>query len=301
MASVTILLPTGRIVSGDVYEKQTKDSAGNELVYKRGPNAGKPRDQWFFGVVIPKAGEQHWSQTPWGQQIWAAGHAFKPNAANMRDFAWKIADGDDPAMHVDKEGQPRERKNIRGHWYVRLSSGFAPFVASLVGRQQAEPDPTPGLIYPGCYVQVQITCDANGDHQKPGVYLNHKVVCLIGFGERIEGAQQDVTKIGFGGPMPAGASVAPPGVTALPVPAAAAPLPVPAAAAAAPLPVPAAAAAPLPVPAAAAAPLPVPNPAFLQVPAVPTLTAKAPPGATYQQFRDAGWTDDQMRQQGYLA
>ena len=57
-----------------------------------------------------------------------------------------------------------------------------------------------------------------------------------------------------------------------------------------------------------AAPLPVPNPAFLQVPAVPVapaadpvLTAKAPQGATYRQFRDAGWSDDQMRQHGFLA
>lgn len=293
MASTTILLPTGRIVSGDVYEKQTKDSAGNPPVYKRGPLAGQPRDQWFFGVAIPKAGEQHWSQTAWGQQIWAVGHAFKPNAANMRDFAWKIADGDDPAMHIDKDGQARERKNIRGHWYVRLSSGYAPFVVSLVGRQQAEPDATPGLIYPGCYVQVQITCDANGDHQKPGVYLNHKVVCLIGFGERIEGAQQDVTKIGFGGPLPAGASMVPPGVSSLPVPA-----PV-----ATPLPVPAQVATPLP----AAAPLPVPNPAFLQVPAIPVAPPAAPVlttkanGVPYAEFIKAGWTDEQLRANGYLA
>lgn len=283
MTTTTILLPTGRLIGGDVYEKQTKDSAGNPLVHKRGPKAGQPRDQWFFGVAIPKGSEQHWSQTAWGQQVWAVGHAFKANAANIRDFAWKIVDGDDPSQHVDKDGQPRERRHLRGHWYVRLSSGFAPAVASLVGRQQPEYDSTPGLIYPGCYVQVQITCDANGDQQKPGVYLNHRVVCLIGFGERIEGGQQDVSKIGFGGPLPAGASVAPPGAASLPMPAATAP-----------------AAAPLPAPVAA------PNPAFLQVPptpvppAAPVLTAKAN-GVPYEQFVAAGWTDDMLRQHGYLA
>lgn len=289
MTAATILLPTGRLVSGDVYEKQTKDNAGNPLVHKRGPNAGQPRDQWFFGIAIPKAGEQHWSQTAWGQQVWAVGHAFKPNAANMRDFAWKIADGDDPTLHVDKEGKPRERKHLKGHWYVRLSSGYAPAVASLVGRQQPEYDATPGLVYPGSYVQVQITCAANGDQQKPGVYLNHKVVCLIGFGERIEGAQQDVSKIGFGGPLPAGASVVPPGVASLPQPAAAAALPPPVVAAPAPV---------MPQPAAV---MPPPNPAFLQVPtAPPALTAKAN-GATYEQFIAQGWTDDMLRQHGYLA
>ena len=41
MASTTILLPTGRIVSGDVYEKQTKDSAGNPLA---------PQDLSLFNV-----------------------------------------------------------------------------------------------------------------------------------------------------------------------------------------------------------------------------------------------------------
>lgn len=305
-SSTTLILPTGRIVNGDVYKKQT-ESDGSPLKFKDGPKIGQERNQWFFGVTIPKAGEQHWSQTSWGRQIWAVGVAFKPNAANMKDFAWKISDGDDPSLHIDDDGNPRERKHLRGCWYVRLSSGYAPGVATLVGRQNPEYDLTPGLVYPGCHVQVQITCDPNNSQKTPGVYLNHKVVCLIREDERIESfVQQDVTKIGFGASMPAGASVAPPGVTALPLPAAAvAPLPLPAAAplpvpAAAPLPVPAAAVAPLPVP-AAAAPLPVPNPAFLQVPAVPTLTAKAPPGATYQQFRDAGWTDDQMRQQGYLA
>jgi hypothetical protein len=43
---------------------------------------------------------------------------------------------------------------------------------------------------------------------------------------------------------------------------------------------------------------------YMQPPAAPVagpqMTAKAA-GATYQSFRDAGWTDDQMRAQGYLA
>lgn len=286
MAATTLLLPTGRLVQGDIYEPQTKDNAGNLLTHKRGPQAGQPRQQWFFGVAIPKAGEQHWSQTAWGQVIWGVGHQFKPNAGNMRDFAWKITNGDDPQMHVDREGKPRERANFRGHWIVRMTSGFAPQVASLIGRSAPEYDSTPGLVYPGCYIQVQVAVDANEDHQKPGVYLNHRVVCLIGFGERIASAQQDVAAIGFGGPAPAGAMQAPPGVAAMPV-----------------------APAVQVQPPAPAAQVPAPNPAFLQPPAAAVappaaparvMTAKAG-GASYEQFIAQGWNDDQLRAHGYMA
>ncbi len=289
MAQTNVLLPTGRLVSGDVYSRQETDAQGQPHVFKRGPKTGQPRDVWFFAIAIPKAGESHWSQTAWGQHIWQIGHAFKPNAGNMPDFAWKIIDGDDPRQHVDREGAPRERKTYRSAWVLRISGGYAPHVATLVGRQNPEYDTTPGLIYPGCYVQAQLRVDANGDQQKPGVYLNPGIVCLIGFGERIEGAQVDVSKVGFAaGPLPAGAFLAPPGVAAMP--------PV-----AAPV-VPAYQPPPVVAPAAPA----VPNPAFLMPPvpvvaAEPQLTAKAPAGATYKAFRDAGWTDEQMRSQGFLA
>ena len=89
-----ILFPVGRLIMGSCYKGSTTDSKGNPRVIKNGPNKGQPSVQFFLGVAIPKAGEQHWSQTPWGQTILNVGAAAFPNFYQNPAFAWKIEDGD---------------------------------------------------------------------------------------------------------------------------------------------------------------------------------------------------------------
>src|SRR5690606_13624901 len=90
-----VLFPPGRLVSGSVKEARTTDNQGNPLTVKSGNNAGQPRVEYNFGVAIPKAGEAHWNQTPWGAQIWHAAAAAWPGRQYENPaFSWKIQDGD---------------------------------------------------------------------------------------------------------------------------------------------------------------------------------------------------------------
>ena len=111
---VNITSPVGRIVLGSLYDPQDKDAEGKPLVTKSGPNAGQPRVNYFFALAIPKAGEVHWSQTAWGQQIWAVGHAAFPQAAQSPQFAWKIEDGDSQIPNR-KGRKPCDTEGHAGH------------------------------------------------------------------------------------------------------------------------------------------------------------------------------------------
>jgi hypothetical protein len=303
MTKQNVMTPTGRIVWGDLYTPQTKDNAGKPLVIKAGPDAGKPTQRFAFGLAIAKGGEQHWSQTPWGAVIWAAGHTAFPQAAQRKDFAWKVLDGDSTELNknnrrpCDKEGHP-------GHWVLSFSSSFAPRIVNSNGSAAIL---EPNAVKCGYFVQVSGTVDGNSNDQNPGVYLNHGFVALQGYGPEIVSGP-DPASLGFGGgPAPVGMSAAPVGAMAAPPvtpapPAAAAPPayqpPPPPAPAPPPPPVPTAVA-PAPAflaPAAAPPPPPPPPPA----PTAPQLTAKAN-GATYQQMVAAGWTDATLRQHGFLA
>lgn len=292
-----ITTPVGRLVQGDIYKPQTTDDNGQPLVYKNGANAGQPRVVYFLGVAIPKAGEQHWSQTAWGQQIWNLGHAEGKQAAQRPDFAWKIIDGDSTVPNQNGK-RPCDNENFRGHWIVRLQGGFQPKVyvienGGFVEMQQA------GFCKPGHFVEVCFTVDFNGDQRRPGMYLNPLMLCHRAYGPEIVYGP-DVSEAGFGAsPLPAGASTIPMASTA-PMPTGAAPVP-PAAAVqyqnVAPNPqfvANAAAAAPVhtppPPPPAAAAPVPPP---------ARQMTAKAG-GATYEQFIGNGWSDAALIAEGYM-
>ena len=124
---VNITSPVGRIVMGSLYDPSTTDAEGKPLVVKTGPNAGKPRVNYFFALAIPKGAEPHWAHTPWGQQIWNVGNQAFPNAAQSPAFTWKIEDGD--SQIPNKKGRkPIDNEGWRGHWILKFSGGFAPKV-----------------------------------------------------------------------------------------------------------------------------------------------------------------------------
>jgi hypothetical protein len=292
-----ILFPIGRLVRGSLYKGQDKDAEGKPLIVKNGPNAGQARLDFYFAVAYPKTPGQHWAQSDWGSQIWAVGHAAFPQAAQSPAFAWKVIDGDSTVPNK-KGRKPCDNEGYAGHWVVQFSSGYAPKIFTADGTQQiTEAD----AVKLGYYVQVYGSCDGNGSQSQPGVFVNHNMVAMAGYGPEIS-VGMDASAVGFGkGPAPAGMmqapaaggfNPAPPAVAAPPT----APVP-PVAVAAPPI-----MAAPPPV---AVAPnqqiLMPPPPAAVPAapPAGPVMTAKAA-GVTYEQMVAGGWTRETLIQHGYM-
>lgn len=260
------MLPTGRMIGGDLYKMfPVTDSFGKPKMKQDGVT---PREEINFGVAVPKAGETHWNQTPWGAQIWEAGKAAYPQAFTSPAFAWKITDGD--STIPNKKGVvPNGREGYRGHWVVWMKQGWAPRIVNADGSVELGPN----AILPGYYVRVIVTALGNAPSPTPGVFLNPKAVALMATGDVIETASQ-VDTSAFAttqaGALPAGAR---PVVAAEP---------------------------------AFAGVTAAPNPAFLSVPPPPppapkgrTMTAAAG-GATYEAMIAAGWTDALLVQHGMM-
>ncbi len=304
MERTNFTTPVGRLVAGNLYKGADKDAEGRPLQVKNGPDTGKLRLDFYHAIAIPKGPERHWAETVWGRTIWEAGHKFLAHAGQMPTFAWKITDGDSTVPNK-KGKKPCEREGYPGHWVLGFSSGYPSQLFTLVGLQSPVALQGENAINLGDYVQVNGSVVGNGSTSQPGVYLNHNMTCLIGYGQRIV-VGPDVESAGFGGALPAGASLTPP--AGFVPPAASTPQPAPAGAAPhfAPPPTPMQTPTPAAPSMAPASSVP-PYTGFMQPPGVPSappagpvMTAKAA-GATYQSFSDAGWTDDQMRAQGYLA
>lgn len=309
-ASANILTPTGRMVWGSLYEPRDKDFDGNPLVIKNGPDAGKPTKRWEFGLALKKTpGVAHFASEAWAAGIWAVGHAGHPAAAQRPDFAWKVQDGD--STIPNKRGNKNcDNEDYRGCWILSFSSSYAPKIVNADGSAYIL---EPNAVKPGYYIQVAGNVAPNTG-ASPGVYLNHNVVSLQGYGKEIV-TGPDPKTLGFGGALPVGASATPlPAMAAPPAAPPAAhpatmsppPPPPPSAAAAAPPPPPAVpvqphpafvapAAVPPPPPSAAPAPPPPPPPA----PVGPVMTAKAQ-GTPYSAMIAAGWTDETLRSNGYM-
>jgi hypothetical protein len=284
-------LPPGRLVWGSLYKPRDKDYEGRPLVYKTGPDAGKPRVTYDIGVAIPKQpGATHWAHTDWGKVIWQAGHARVPNAGQLGDaFSWKVQDGDS-AVVKQQPGKPpgkapREREGHAGCWIVALSSSFAPTIVDA-RSPKFEPFTQPNAVLPGDYIQVQGNAADNESVGNPGVFLNHNLVAFSGFGQRIT-TGVDPSSVGFQVGTAAGASMTPIGGAMSAAPAA-----------------PAAAGAPPAAPQVAVAPNPAfapPPPAAPPAPAPARQMLPAAGGTTYEQFIAAGWTEAQMIQHGKMA
>jgi hypothetical protein len=301
-----ILFPTGRLVGGSLYEAQTKDSTtGLPLVIKRGPDAGKPTQRYWFAVAIPKAGEQHWASTTWGALIWEVGHlAFPAGQAQTPNFAWKITDGDSTILNTGKRPtRPCDREGYKGNWVVSFTSQFAPKICDSTGKALiTEVD----AVKLGYFIQVYGNVAGNGDLSKPGVYMNHDAVSLQGYGPEITWGP-DLEAIGFGnGPAIAGMTQTPTGMTA--PPAIAAPMIQPSV-----TPPPLGAAVVVPATPAAIKPAVAiaPHPPILMAPAAPAppppppikparVMLPAAQGATYEALIGAGWTDALLVQHGMM-
>jgi len=260
-----------------------------------------PMFECSVACAIPKTHPaERWQDTPWGKVIYDTGAAAHPTLVASDAFSWKVLDGD--SAKVNKAGKRNcDKVGHPGHWVLWFSQGWLPKRVNATGEVEL----ADGAIQPGYYIQVFGSVAGNKlvPNGTPGVYLNPIAVALVGEGEKIV-TDVDTTKVGFGGAaLPAGAR---PVQAAAPQFAQPAGFPQPAAhpvAAGYPQPM---SNVPVSAPSAtiypSSVPAPAPNPAILQVPApapVRQMTAKAA-GATYEQFVAQGWTDDMLRQQGYM-
>lgn len=208
---IDILTPVGRLVAGDVFKVNTTDAQGRPLTIKSGPNAGQPRTEYYFAVAIPKtdptyntevlAKLQAAAKAGFPTMFGADGQCIRP------DFAWKIVDGDSNVPNQNNT-IPSTKEGYPGHWVLSFKGGFAPKVYTKGGEAVIT---DPEQVKRGYYVRVYGSVAANGDMQKPGVYLNPNMVELVGYGDEINNGPDGAAVFG-GAPaanLPAGASATP--------------------------------------------------------------------------------------------
>lgn len=311
-ASHNFTTPVGRLVGGDVFTARDKDFDGRPLTTRD----GKPRAEYIIQVAFPKTDVKTNEML---QQIYRiAQEAFPTMFQNGQcivptfSFKWQDGDSQIPNMRGTK---PAEREGFPGHWVLTFKSSFAPKVYG----QNHEPITDANAIKRGDWVRVGVTCRGNDQQSKPGVYLNHSMLQLCGYGEAIQSGPDAATVFAEPYQLPAGASatpVAPAGVAPGGAPTPGAPPP---GAPAMPPGVGAPVAPPVAAPPPGVAQAPTPAPGFgapSSVPPMPAPGAAPAPGAppappakqtvagcphTYEALVAAGWSDDQMRQAGYLA
>lgn len=306
---INVTLPPGRFIQGNLYTMNEKDRDGKVRVIKEGPKAGTPSPQLYFAVAIPKKpGEATMWDTEWGKVLLTVAARDFPQFYQRPDFAWKVIDGDSPA--INKEGKKwNDYPNFPGNWIVRFTSSFPVSHHTIVGRQpnDAVPLPEKDAIAPGFWIQVAFGVVGNGNQKNPGIYLNPTLVCLIGYDVRIvNGPDPKSAGFGVGVTLPAGVSSTPPaGAVAAPAPAVAMP-PAPGPVAMPPAPVPAVAMPPAPQAAVPVQPHPaITQPGAPPAPVVPVagpvhrMTAKAS-GTAYENFIAQNWTDALLVQHGYM-
>lgn len=203
-----ILTPVGRIVAGDVWKGNDKDAEGRPLVVKTGPNAGQPRLSYYIGLAIAK-------NDPAWPALWATidqvakaqfPHLFDASGQCINpQFAFKVTDGDSNIPNT-KGKKPCEREGYPGHWILNFSNGFAPDVYTAGGKEVLT---DPNTVKRGYYVRIYGDIDGNGSAQQPGIYLNHSLVELAGYGEEIQSGPDGSVFAETAAQLPAGASATP--------------------------------------------------------------------------------------------
>lgn len=256
--TVYFTFPVGRLVGGSLHRPRTEDGYGKPLVTRD----GKPREEYSFGVAIPKTASTLAAE-PWYAPIAALAAAAFPAGQNKLDtFSCKVTDGDSTKPQGRKMIAPSSKKGYPGHWVVFFSGSRPAALWNADGSARLDPAIE---VKKGYYVQVMGNSRSNGDLMKPGMYMNATAVGFSAFGEEIKG--EEVVPVGFGGALPPGASATP--VAAMPAPAA-------------------------PV----APPLRV-TPVAPMAAATRIMTPKAN-GATYEACIAAGWTDAALREHGMM-
>lgn len=276
----------GRWVGGSIWKGSDKDDKGVPLIYSKGAKQGEPFQKISFGVAFSK---QDPSFAQLKQQVEAEAARLWPQGQTQNpSFAWKIVDGDSTIPN-SKGNKPCDREGYPGNWVVWFQGTedleALPRVYDM-DRMQINDE---NLLRRGYYVRVIGTVTSNENNNKPGIYFNYQLIQLQGYGTVIQGGPDVDTALGTQATyVPEGMSTTAPPATTPPAPSAA----------------------PVAPPAAAAPPVPPTPPAPAAVPAPPPPPAPATDfaegpkmckdGNTVQSYLDAGWTEDQLMQQGLI-
>ena len=167
---IYLTTPVGRFVMGDAFTGSDKDAQGRPKFDK----TGKPRFQWFMGLAIPQ-NDPEWPAV-WQQITQVGQRDFPAGAWQLPTFAWKVANGDG----VNQDGKPYP-DHCKGCFILKMSNGFAPTIYNAQNQQIVDPT----QCKRGDYVRAYISIVGNGDTQKPGVYINHSMIQVVGFGQAI--------------------------------------------------------------------------------------------------------------------
>jgi hypothetical protein len=167
-----ILSPVGRLVQGHPLVAKDKNMQGAPLTFRN----GEPRSNFFFAIAVKKSNKKFDVMMESVKNEAESGFPILRGKLQFpsEKFSWKIVDGDLPE-HEDKQG-------FAGCWIMKFSNSFVSEVVDLQTRQ--------GIISQdqlkcGDYVQVFFRCKANGNKEKPGVYLNQLSVGKVMDGEEI--------------------------------------------------------------------------------------------------------------------
>lgn len=265
--------PVGRLVGGSAANANVKDFQGKPLT----DNNGNPRTEYFIQLAIPKT-DPEWARLYTMIQTEARTSfpgIFDPQGNPVKPFSWKITDGDSQAPN-SKGKKPCDREGWPGHWILNLSHGFAP---SAFGKDFLPIDPT--SIKLGFYVKASMNVKGNGQDpqgDRCGVYLNFQSIMLVEEGTIIQVGPSAQEMFGGGTPQHAHQTHTPP--ASAPPPAA------------------------ITAPATTPPPGVTPAPGFVNGPpagnAAPGFKMAPSAPNTYEQYRAAGWTDDQLIAQGHM-
>lgn len=202
----------GRLISGSLTEKQTKDHQGKPLP--------EDKQSFYFAVAVPKTDpnvgnilqQLHaMASTHYGQAAMVMQQINMGLAATA--FAWKITDGDSPKQNR-KTGAMEERgEHYKGCYVFKFSTMYPINCCDTNGNEI-----NPADVKRGYYVDVFFSSSPNGalDHTA-GIYLNPNALILVAYAEEIKGGIS--AQEAFAGrqyQVPAGASATPTSAGATP-------------------------------------------------------------------------------------
>lgn len=201
----------GRYVQGDMYNARTNKKQPEKKPYI------------YFAVAVPKGVESAWTETTWGaemaQNATGAFPQFKRNGAfnPPAKFSWKVEDGDATEPN-DNGAVNAETEGFAGNWILKSNSRLGPPKIYRRNPQTGayELYETKDAIRKGDFVEARFSHQPNtpkdpGADFTPGLYLQADMINFLAYGQPIysfinEDAQ-DVFNPSVA--LPAGASLVP--------------------------------------------------------------------------------------------
>jgi len=208
--SVDIMV-TGRLVAGHpmVHTVPTDLKTGKPRT--KADNITPVDPVAFIAVAVPKGQEQHWNQTEWGGKIWQeAVTSWSRGEYNMKDFAWKIVDGDSQELNKNMT-RPCDKEGYKAHWILNCQTSLAIKCYHTGKYGPMDQIQNPKEIKTGDYCRVLIRIVGNGQQppNTPGLYFNPFGFELVRAGAEIVSGPDAGAMFGGSGPavLPPGALV----------------------------------------------------------------------------------------------